>query len=190
MRCPGASVLCLLPPLVALLITTHTLCHSQWPKPPRFVHATAPARQRLKCHRPRAIRPLGRYGGARAIGDSPSDVGACHRVVRRHTCCSPVTRRSMRATQAREPRREWALAGQPLRRIESEPRGPSQLRGVRGVSTHRTAPITNRHDSSWFENFRSHFALFWSFWLAISEPGWTSENKIPLGIRLISTRPS
>ena len=32
---------------------------------------------------------------------SPSDVAACHRVVRRHTCCSPVTRRSMRATQAR-----------------------------------------------------------------------------------------
>ena len=30
-----------------------------------------------------------------------SDVAACHRVVRRHTCCSPATRRSMRATQAR-----------------------------------------------------------------------------------------
>ena len=44
---------------------------------------------------------LDRYGGGRAIRDSPSDVGACHRVVRRHTCCSPVTRRSMRATQAR-----------------------------------------------------------------------------------------
>ena len=33
-------------------------------------------------------------GGARAIRDSPPDVGAWHRVVRRHTCCSPVTRRS------------------------------------------------------------------------------------------------
>ena len=38
-------------------------------------------------------------------------------------------------------------------------------------------PITNRHDSSWFGSFRSHFALFWSFWLAISEPEWTSPQK-------------
>ena len=80
---------------------THTLGHSQWPKPPRFVHATAPARWRLESHRPRAIRPLGRYGGACAIRGSPFDVGACHRVVRRYTCCSPAIRRSMRATQAR-----------------------------------------------------------------------------------------
>ena len=78
----------------------------------------------------------------------------------------------------------------PKGRIETEPRGPSQLRGVRGVSTNRTVPITNRHDSSWFESFRSHFALFWSFWLAISEMGWTSRKKVPLGIRLKSTRPS
>ena len=32
--------------------------------------------------------------------------------------------------------------------------------------------------------------MFWSFWLAISEPGWTSRKKVPLGIRLKSTRPS
>ena len=59
----------------------------------------------------------GRYGGARAIRDrdSPPDVGACHRVVRRHTCCSPVTRRPMRATQAREPRLECTFASQPQR---------------------------------------------------------------------------
>ena len=31
------------------------------------------------------VRPLDYYGGARAIRDSPSDVGACHRVVRRYT---------------------------------------------------------------------------------------------------------
>ena len=43
-------------------------------------------------------------------------VGACHRLVRRHTCCSPpVTRRSIRATQAREPRLECTLASQPQR---------------------------------------------------------------------------
>ena len=91
MQCPSASVLCLSPPLVALLLTPRTLGHSQGPKPPRFLHATAPARLRLKSHRPHAIRPLGRYGGARAIRDSPSDVGACLRVVRGQTCFSPVT---------------------------------------------------------------------------------------------------
>ena len=95
-------------------------------------------------------------------------------------------KRASRAWSARWP-------ASPKGRIESEQRGPSQLRGVRGVSTHYTVPITNRHDSSWFESFRSHFALFWSFWsfwLAISEPGWTSRKQAPLGIRLKSTRPS
>ena len=37
-------------------------------------------------------------------------------------------------------------------------------------------------------------SLFWSFWLAISEPGWTShvtsQKKVPIGVRLKSTRPS
>ena len=32
--------------------------------------------------------------------------------------------------------------------------------------------------------------MFWSFWLAISEPGWTSPQKVPLGVRLKSTKPS
>ena len=54
----------------------------------------------------------------------------------------------------------------------------------------RGRSITNRHDSLWFESFRSHFALFWSFWLAISEPGCTSRKKAPLEFRLKSTRPS
>ena len=92
-------------------------------------------------------------------------------------------KRAIRAWSARWP-------ASPKGRIKSEPRGPSQLRGVRGVSTHGTVPITNRHDSSWFESFRYRFALFWSFWLAISEPGWTSRKKVPLGTRLKSTRPS
>ena len=96
-RCPRA-----LPFASSHRSLIHALCHSQWPEPPRFVHATAPARRRLKGHRPRTIQPLGRYGGARAIRDSPPDVAACHRaVVRRHTCCPPVTRRPTRATQAR-----------------------------------------------------------------------------------------
>ena len=33
-----------LPPASSRRSLTHTLCHSQWPKAPRFVHATAPAR--------------------------------------------------------------------------------------------------------------------------------------------------
>ena len=104
---PPCSSFRLLPSPVAHLLTRSRA----WPfavavakatKPPRIVHATAPARWRLESHCPRAIRPLGRYGGAHAIRDSPSDVtGACHRVVRRHTRCSPATHRSMRATQAR-----------------------------------------------------------------------------------------
>ena len=89
----------------------------------------------------------------------------------------------MRATQAREPRLERTLASQPQRphrksKVSHKARRSSD-RGVRGVSTHRTAPITNRHDPSWFESFRSYFALFWSFWLAISEPGWTSRKNKP-----------
>ena len=59
-----------------------------------------PARQQLKSQRLRAIRRPDRCGRVRAVRNSPSDVAACHRVVRRHTC-SLVTRRSTRATQAR-----------------------------------------------------------------------------------------
>ena len=57
-----------------------------------------------------------------------------------------------------------------------------------GGRPNRTAPITNRHDSLWFELSRSHFALFWSFGLAISGPGWTSRGgkKKPLGANLES----
>ena len=41
-------------------------------------------------------------------------------------------------------------------------------------------PIFNSLSS--FGSSRSHFALFWSFWLAISEPGWTS-RKIKCHLR-------
>ena len=30
-------------------------------------------------------------------------------------------------------------------------------------------------------------AIIWSFWRAISEPGWTRRKKIPLGVLLKST---
>ena len=93
----------------------------------------------------------------------------------------PVVLRSLggRCERHKRASRAWSACwpASPKGRVESEPRGPSQLQGVRGVSTHRTVPITNRHDLSWFERFRSHFALFWSFRLAISEPGWTSREK-------------
>ena len=72
---------------------THALSHLQWQEPPRFIDASATSRASIKePSRPRAVRPPGRYGRVRAIRDSPSDVDACHRVVRRHTCSSPVTR--------------------------------------------------------------------------------------------------
>ena len=136
---------------------TRTLGHSQWPKPPRFLHATAPARWRLKSHCPRAIRPIGRYGGARTIRDSPSDVGACHRVVRRHTCCSPATRRSMRATQERAA--PGVNVGQPARKAASKLSHEARRSSEECVGSHES----HRHGSSWFESFRSHFALFGHF---------------------------
>ena len=169
-------------------------------------------RYRLKSHRPRAIRPLGRYGGAHATRDSPSDIGVCHRVVRRHTRCSPVTRRSMRATQAhelasREPRLDCAFASQqpspaaspkaPKAASKSEPRGPSQLGVVRGVA--RKAPsqlriATIRHV---VRKFSFLFCLVLVvvlvvfFWAGHFRARANSRSKVvPLGIRLKPTRPS
>ena len=118
-RCPNAMSRCFraLPFASFRRSLTRTPGHLQWPEPPRFVHATAPAQQRLKRPRHRAIRSLDRYEGARAIRDSPSDVAACHRVVRRHTCC-PATRRSTRATQARAT--PGVIVGQPAPKAASE----------------------------------------------------------------------
>ena len=86
--------------------------------------------------------------------------------------------------------------GQPAPKAASKVSHEARRSSKKCVGSHASqppqSPITNRHDSSWFESFRSHFALFWSwsFWLAISEPGWTSRKKVSLGIRLKSTRPS
>ena len=74
------------------------------------------------------------YGGARAIRHSPSDVAACHRVVRRHTC-SPVTRRSTRARQAQAA--PGAHAGQ------SAPKTPSK-RATRLAASPRSAWAAGR----------------------------------------------
>ena len=59
-----------------------------------------PARKQLKSHRLHATRQPDRFGRVRAVRNSPSDITPCRRVVQRRTC-SPVTRRSTRATQAR-----------------------------------------------------------------------------------------
>ena len=111
MRCPDAAVFRLSPPLVARPLTT--LGHSQWPEPPRFADATASspaaAEELTPSHDPTIRRPE-HCGRVRAVRNSRSDVAACHRVVRRHTC-SLVTRRSTRATQARAA--PGAHAGQP-----------------------------------------------------------------------------
>ena len=69
-------------------------------------------------------------------------------------------KRTSRACSARWP-------ASPKGRIESEPRGPSAAPRSAWGRTHRTVPITNRHDSPWFESFRDQFALFWSFWLQL-----------------------
>ena len=55
---------------------------------------------------------------------------------------TPVVLRSLDDRCERHKRASGAWSerwpASPKGRIESEPRGPSQLRGVRGVSTHRT----------------------------------------------------
>ena len=59
MRCPDAAVFRLSPPLAARPLTT--LCHSQWPEPPRFSDATAPspaAVEELAPSRDPTTRPL------------------------------------------------------------------------------------------------------------------------------------
>ena len=75
---------------------TNALAHLQWQEPPRFRDASATSRASIKEPSPSRVRPPDRYGRVRTIRDSPSGVAACHRVVRRHTCCSPATRRSIR----------------------------------------------------------------------------------------------
>ena len=71
-------------------------------------------------------------------------------------------------------------------RIKAESERSRQARGVPGVARCQTV-------RAWFGHESSRFAMphhFWWFWRAISEPGWTSRKKVPLGIRLKSTRPS
>ena len=168
-RCANAVSWCLraLPFASSRRSLTRALGHLQWPEPPRVVHATASARQRLKRHRHRAIRSLDRYGGAYAIRDSPFDVAACHCVVRRHTC-SPVTRRSTRATQAQAA--SEAHVGQPARTLH-------QKRAMRPATSPRSAWATrwqvDRSVASTVCHGPSQNVTIWPTLRAISEVGCT-----------------
>ena len=120
MRCPDTAVFRLSPPLVARPLTA--LGHSQWPEPPGFADATATspaAVLKSSCYRLRATRRPDRCGRVRAVvRNSPSDIAACHRAVRRQTCY-PVTRRSTRATKARTASARVGV-GQPAPKAPSE----------------------------------------------------------------------
>jgi hypothetical protein len=135
-----------------------------------------PARQQLKSQRLRAIRRPGHCGRrVRAVRrNSPSDVAACHRAVRRHTsCCSLVTRRSTRATQARAA--PGANVGQPA------PKAPSAIRSelLRGPQRARRVPGQNdgRSVASTVCRETPQNVTIWPFLLAISEIGWTYKKE-------------
>ena len=153
---------------------------------------------KLKSHRPRAIRPLDRYGGARAIRDSPSDVGACHRVVRRHTCCSLVTRRSIRATRDTSARAAPGVhVCQPTPKAASKVSHEARpaLRSAWGRTHARTASpqlriATIRHGLNRKFSFSFPLVLVILATSPFSSQDEPPEKKVPLGIRLKSTRPS
>ena len=170
---------------------THALAHLQWQSKshPGLQTQAQPAGHQLKSHRPRAVRPPDRYGRVRAIRDSPSDVAACHRVVRRHTCCSPATRRSMRATQARAA--PGVNVDQPAPKAASKLSHEARRSSEECVGSHEShRPNYESPRFAMVRKFSFSFCLvlvILSFWLAISEPGWTSRKKVPLGVRLKST---
>ena len=133
---------------------THTLGHSQWPRPPRFVY-TQP-------HQPgsgRRVTVLARSDHSSATEEPAPSVTLPPTSVPVIVWCgdTPVVLRSLddRCERHKRANRAWSarwpasLKG----RIESEPRGPSQLQGMRGVA--RIAPsqlrtVTIRHGSNVF----------------------------------------
>ena len=145
---PDAAVIRLSPPLDARPLTTPG--HLQWPEPPRFSDATAsspPAVEELTPSLDPTTRPLRRCGRVRAVRNSPSDVAACHRVVRRHTC-SLVTRRSTRARQVRAV--PGAHVGQPAPKAPSEAsyearNEPEKCLGNAMAGRSRALFVTKRH---------------------------------------------
>ena len=151
MRCPGASVLCLSPPLVALSLArlairsgqSHPGLYTQPHQPGGGSRATAFARSGHSAATeepaPSLTLPPTSVHVIVWCGDTPVFL--------------PVTRRSIRATQACVAPGVHVAQPAPKAKslIETEPRGPSQLRGVRGVSTNRTVPFANRQCPPWSE---------------------------------------
>ena len=117
MRCPGASVLCLSPPLVALLLLKRLAAiRSGQNHPGLYTQPHQPGSGRRVTALARSDHSTATEEPAPSETLPPTSVHViCHRVVRRHTSSSSVTRRSMRATQACEPRLECTLASQPQR---------------------------------------------------------------------------
>ena len=121
---------------------------------PVFLHTQPPpARQQFKSWRLRAIRRPGHCGRVRAVRNSPSDVAACHHVVRRHTC-SLVTGRSTRATQARAG--PGAHVGRPAQTLHQKramrpatrPKSAWAARWQVGLEHWLSRNATERHDST------------------------------------------
>ena len=193
MRCPGFSVLCLSPPLVALLLTrlairsgqsqSHPGLHTQPHQPGSGRRVTALARSD---HSAATEEP------APSLALPPTSV---HVIVR----CgdTPVLLRSLgdRCERNKRASRAWSarLPASPKGRIESEPRGPSQLRGLRKcmgserITLSQLRIATIRHGLKVPVLISPCFGHFgWPFPSQDGPPG----KKGPLGIRLKSTRPS
>ena len=144
-QCPGASVLFLSPPpLVALLLTRLAIIRSDQSHPGLYTQPHQPGSGRRATALARSVYSAATEEPAPSGTLPPTSV---HVIV----WCrdTPVLLRSLgdRCERHKRASRAWSArrSASPKGRIESKPRGPSQLRGVRGVSTHRTVPITNRH---------------------------------------------
>ena len=137
MRCPGASVLCLSPPLVALLLTRLAIRSGQ-SHPGLYTQPHKPGSGRRVTYLARSDHSAATEEPAPSVTLHPTSV---HVIV----WCKDtpvVLLRSLgdRCERHKRASRAWSARwpASPKGRIESEPRGPSQLRGVRGVA--RIAP--------------------------------------------------
>ena len=154
MRCPDTAVFRPSPPLVArpsppLVARSLTLTRL-----PIFAVARATQVYRRKRNQPgineRAIA-LARSDHPTATGESAPSVTLPPTSPHFIVWCgdTPVVHRSLGdrcERHKRAPRLEWAVAR------------PVAAPGSAWGRTNRAVPITNRHDSSWFESFRSNFA--------------------------------
>ena len=138
MRCPGVPpVLCLSPPLgeplVALLLLTRLAIRSGQSHPGLYTQPHQPGSGRRATALARSDHSTATEEPAPSVTLPPTSV---HVIV----WCgdTPVLPRSLdgRCERHKRASRAWSARwpASPKGRIESEPRGPSQLRGVRGVA--------------------------------------------------------